>query len=245
MVSFIKEEESEMGSDNWQQGVRSALPIVFGYTPIGLAFGVLATQAGLTEWQVLLMSLLVYAGSSQFIAVSLLAAEAMTGTIVATTFLVNSRHILMSASLAPHYKHFSIPLLAILSFGITDETYAVTTAELTKGAKTPGYLLGLNATAQFWWVLSTVAGARAGSVISHPEAFGLNYALPAMFIGLLIMQIKGSIYVIAALLAAVLAVAFKIYLGGNWHVILATVIAATMGVIIEQWKKKSSRSSSV
>ncbi|MGE5653154.1 MAG: AzlC family ABC transporter permease, partial [Bacillota bacterium] len=86
-------------------GARAALPIVLGYVPIGLAFGVLAVQQGLGVPGIFLMSLIVYAGSAQFIATGMLAAGASPTAIIATTFLVNLRHLLMSASMSAHLRH--------------------------------------------------------------------------------------------------------------------------------------------
>lgn len=229
----------------FRQGVKASLPVLLGYIPIGLAFGVLATQAGLKVWQVFFMSLMVYAGSAQFIAVGLLAVGASWSTIVITTFLVNSRHILMSASLAPYLKSYPNALLALISFGITDETYAVAMGEITKDNKKPPYFLGLNITSQFFWIISTVTGAAVGNVIPDPQAFGLHFALPAMFIGLLVIQMKGSLSLVIAGLAMLLSLYFKIVIPGNWNVIFATIITATIGVVLETWMQKSSPSSSV
>ena len=128
------------------KGIKGATPIVLGFLPIGLAFGVLAVQAGLSIAEVFLMSLLVYAGSSQFIAVGLIGAGASIGAIIITTFLVNSRHILMSASLAPYMKKISNKLLTIIGFGVTDETFAVAIGEVPQVENKAGYFLGLSIT---------------------------------------------------------------------------------------------------
>ncbi|MFZ5754841.1 MAG: AzlC family ABC transporter permease [Bacillota bacterium] len=234
-----------MFNKEFSTGMKAAVPVVLGYVPIGLAFGVLAAQGGLSPWDVFFMSLLVYAGSSQFIAVGLIAAGASWGTIVFTTFLVNSRHILMSASLVPYLKKFTSPILSVIGFGITDETFAVAMGDLVKESKGPSYFLGLNLTSQLAWIVSTVSGAVVGNVIPNPEAFGFNFALPAMFIGLLVMQMRERISSVIAVIAIILSLYFKYLIPGNWNVILATVITATIGVIIEEWILKSSQSSSV
>lgn len=226
-------------------GIKAATPVILGYVPIGMAFGVLAVQAGLNVWEVLFMSLMVFAGSAQFIAAGLLGAGASAGTIIATTFLVNSRHFLMSDSLAPYVKKISAGWLNIIGFGITDETFAVAMSDVTREEKTAGYFLGLNITSHFCWIVSTVIGAAVGNIIPEPRVFGLHFALPAMFIGLLVMQMRDKISYVIAILAVVLSLIFKLLLPGNWNVILASVITATLGVIMESWKSKSSPSSSV
>jgi len=226
-------------------GIKAAAPVMLGYIPIGMALGVLAVQAGLNVWEVMFMSLMVYAGSAQFIAVGLLAAGASAGTIIATTFLVNSRHFLMTASLAPYVKKIPASLLNIIGFGVTDETFAVAMGDVCREEKTAGYFLGLNITSQLCWIISTVIGAAVGNIIPDPRIFGLHFALPAMFIGLLVMQIREKISYLIAIIAVVLSLIFKLLLPGNWNVILASIITATMGVMIELWKSKSSQSSSV
>lgn len=228
----------------FRQGIKGATPVVLGYVPIGLAFGVLAAQAGLNAWEVFFMSLLVYAGSSQFIAVGMIATGASLGAIVLTTFLVNSRHFLMSASMVPYLKNFETNLLALIGFGITDETYAVAMGHVADGQKPPGFFLGLNLTSQLTWIVSTVLGNLAGNVIPDPRLFGLHFALPAMFIGLLVIQMRERLSILIALVAIILSLMFKKIIPGNWNVILAGVITATIGVVIEQWKSKSSPSSS-
>ena len=106
------------------RGVRFASPIVLGYLPVGFAFGVLAVQAGMTPVIVALMSLFVFAGSSQLIAAGLFSAGVGTAGIVLTTFIVNLRHMLMSAALTPYLKHWSKPLQACFAYELTDESFA-------------------------------------------------------------------------------------------------------------------------
>lgn len=231
-----------MSSYQYKDGVKASLPVVMGYIPIGLAFGVLAVQAGLGPWEVFLMSLLVYAGSSQFIAAGMIAGGASPGSIIITTFLVNSRHLLLSASLAPHLKGRPGKTLAAISFGITDETFAVAMAEVVKNSRPPAYFAGLNITSQFFWIASTVMGAVVGNLIPDPGRFGLNFALPAMFIGLLVIQIRGRLGLAIAVLAFAMSLLFKAMLPGNWNIILTAVLAATIGVILEKWLVKSTRS---
>lgn len=192
------------------KGIKGATPIVLGFLPIGLAFGVLAVQAGLSIAEVFLMSLLVYAGSSQFIAVGLIGAGASIGAIIITTFLVNSRHILMSASLAPYMKKISNKLLTIIGFGVTDETFAVAIGEVPQVENKAGYFLGLSITSHLSWVASTVIGAIAGNLIPNPEVLGLHFALPAMFIGLLVLQLSNRLSYLIAAIALVLSLFFKV-----------------------------------
>lgn len=225
-----------MRSQQFLAGMKKALPIVLGYLPLGLAYGVLAREAGLSIAETVLMSIIVYAGSAQFIAISLLSAGASGPTIVFTTFLVNLRHLLMSASLVPYLQHFSQKLLAIISFEITDETYAVAMSHFRNHRPDSAFYLGLHLTSHLSWVTSSFLGGAFGVILKEPEKFGLNFALPAMFIALLIMQIKHRRDWIIAVIAGGLALTFAKLVPGNWYIILATVLAATLGVLLERWK---------
>lgn len=231
--------------DRWLiRGIKASLPVVLGYFPIGMAFGVLAVSSGLNVWEVMVMSVMVYAGSSQFIAVGMISAGASFYTIIMTTFLVNARHILFSASLAPYVKKYKTWILALMSYGITDETYGVAINSIESETRESSYYLGINITSQLAWVISTGFGAALGNFIPNPEALGLFFALPAMFIGLLVMQMKNKMSIIIAIVASVFSLSIKLYIPGNWNVILATIIAATIGVVIEKWKPNLSKSSS-
>ena len=229
----------------FKEGVQAAVPLVFGYFPIGMAFGVLAVQSGMSIAEIFMMSLLVYAGSSQFIAAGLLAAQASVGAILLTTFLVNCRHLLMTASLAPFVKNISPKILSLLGFWVTDETYAVSISTVVKKQKSQGYFFGLFITAHLAWLSSTVLGAVLGNFIPEPQKFGLDLALPAMFIALLILQVRHKKAVAIILVSSILSICFKLNLAGNWNIILATIISATIGVCIDKWMQKSSLSSSV
>jgi 4-azaleucine resistance transporter AzlC len=119
-LSFIS-----IGKISSLQGFTAALPIWIGYIAVGIPFGVLARQTGLSPLEIALMSIIVFAGSSQFIAVSMFAAGATSLPIIITTFVVNLRHLLMSSALALHVKTISKPLLSLFAYGVTDESFAV------------------------------------------------------------------------------------------------------------------------
>jgi len=216
------------------KGLKTAIPVALGYIPIGLAFGVLSSQQGLSYIDVFFMSLLVYAGSAQFIASAMLVSGSAYIAIIITTFLVNLRHLLMSASLSPFLKHISTPLLTLISMGITDETYAAGYSEAASGKATPKFYLGLNGLSQSSWIISTVAGNILGSHITNPEKWGLDFALPAMFIGLLFMQLKNRKDIAVAFASGILSVVFAFIMNNNFNIIASTVIAASIGVCLDK-----------
>lgn len=218
-------------------GMASAAPIAMGYLPIGFAYGVLAKGAGLTTWETGLMSLMVYAGSSQFIAIGLLAINAPFLTIIFTTFLVNLRHLLMCASLAPFFKNVKSPYLALLAYGVTDETFAVASAHYAKQAAHPSFQLGLNLTSYAAWFTASVLGATAGGLLPESARFILDFALPAMYIALLVIQLGNRSACIAAIIAGAVSVFLSMSLPDNWNIIVATLVAASVGVWSEKWMK--------
>jgi 4-azaleucine resistance transporter AzlC len=225
------------------KGIKAAIPIVLGYLPIGLAFGILGSQQGLSVIDIFVMSLFVYAGSSQFIAAAMMASGAEAISIISTTFLVNLRHLLMSASLSPHLKHISTGLQSLIAVGITDETFAVSRSFLNNYKASSGYFMGLHITSHVCWILSTVLGGVFGSKISEATKWGVDFALSAMFIGLLMMQVKSKKDIIVSLCSGALSLFLAINLQGNWNVIIAAVAAATIGVVLERWTTGQSLSS--
>jgi 4-azaleucine resistance transporter AzlC len=216
---------------SYLQGVRAAVPIVLGYIPVGIAFGVLARQAGLSSLEATTMSLLVFAGASQFIAAGMLAAGAGALAVVATTLVVNLRHFLMSSTVARHLKPTSLPVTAGLGFELTDESFAVIMSDPEKLTGNHGFMFGLQTTAQAAWVAGTAAGALFGLLVNG-ASYGIPFALPALFICLLVLQIKSGQHIIVMLAAGGLSIAFKYLLGGNWNLIIAAAVTSALGMLL-------------
>lgn len=236
--SLTSAAEGNVQATRFFEGVKHAFPIVLGYVPLAFAYGVLAREAGLTTAEIVAMSIIVYAGSSQFIAVSLLGMGAPAVAIIFTTFLVNLRHLLLSASLVPYLRHFTRPLLAFIAYQLTDETFAVASTHYARHPARPEFQLGLNITAQVAWVTGSYVGAVMGNLIP-PKKLGLDFALPAMFIALLVMQVQNRSTALVGLCAALLSLGIALAVPGNWNVILATISAASLGVILEKWTATS------
>jgi 4-azaleucine resistance transporter AzlC len=216
------------------QGLAAAWPICLGYIPIGLAFGVLAQKAGLGSVEIMLMSILVFAGSAQFIAVSMLAAGAGAASIIVTTFAVNLRHFLMSSSLAVFLGDATRKKLSLFAYGVTDESFAVNHVRFSQKTWGLDQALVVNHTANVAWVASTLIGGYSGRFF--PEgAFGIDYALTAMFICLLIFQLKGRIYVITAIISGLAAAILSLVIPGSSYIVLASIFAATTVLGIKKW----------
>jgi 4-azaleucine resistance transporter AzlC len=208
---------------------------VLGYLPIGFAYGILAQKAGLSTFSTLLMSLLVYAGSSQLIAVGLFSTGASAWSIIVTTFVVNLRHMLMSAAVSPYLKRWRQPELAAFAYQLTDETFAVHSARFVSDTIDKVETFAINVTAQVAWILGGWLGSVAGQLITDVKSLALDYALPAMFVALLVLQIKDRLQIGVALLAGVMAVGLSLAGVDQWYVIAATLTGATCGVILEEW----------
>ncbi len=228
------------GAEKWswaviREGAGAAWPICLGYLPIGLAFGVVAQKAGLSLIEIGFMSLVVFAGSSQFIAVSMLGAGAGFLPVVITTFTVNLRHLLMSSALAVHLRRAGKGWIALFGYGVTDESFAFNMNLFGQGNWGWRHALVVNHVSNFAWFASSIMGGLGGSLIP-PGSFGIDYALPAMLICLLVFQLRGLVYVIVALVSGIAAVFISIILPGNSYVIIASAVAATTGLFLNRKK---------
>ena len=218
----------------FQAGIKKALPIGLGYFPLGLAFGVIAQSAGLSVVQVGLMSLLIFSGSGQYIAVGMLVLGAGFWPIVATIMLVNSRYLLFSASLSPYVKSFSPATTALVCQGLTDETFVVATAHFQDHPVDRNFWLGLNITSHLVWISSTILGAAVGNFLPDMQSLGLNFALPAMFIALFFMTASNRQGIIVGCFSGLVSLLLYGWGFSSTNVILATIIAATAGVMMQK-----------
>lgn len=187
------------------QGARDMLPMLLGAIPFGIIFGSLAGAAGLSTWQTLGMSLLVFAGSAQFIALSLLGAGVGLAVLLLTTLVVNLRHALYSASLQPHVRHLPKRWRMPLAFWLTDEAYAVVVHRYAAVDASPNkhwYFLGAALAMYLNWQLCTLVGVLFGQQVPNLDAWGLDFAMLATFIGIVVPMLRNSPQVAAALVAA-------------------------------------------
>lgn len=222
----------------FKYGLKQSLPIVVGYAPVALTFGVLASQYGLSAWEAGLMSLMVYAGASQFIAIGMLHDGASVLMIGVTTLIVNIRHVLMSLSMLSFFPEGSRRWAAVLAQGLTDETFVLNSSLLKtvpSEEERRRVMLGVNLGAFAAWVIFTVLGGLAGEHWQVDFA-GFQFAL----VGLFIVLTAGALSkknLLTYLLAAVLAIIFKILIPGKFYLILSVGLAAALGA---WWRVKRS-----
>lgn len=213
-------------SAEFRIGIRAGVSIAIGYIPIALTYGLLARSTGLSFAETVAISLIVFAGASQFIALDLIALGTGAMEIILTTFIVNIRQLLFSASINANSRHDSLLHKALYAFGITDETFAV--ASTSGRTITAPYMFGLVMMAYSSWVISSGVGFLAGSQLPAVLQESMGIALYAMFIGLLVPSLKKQrkVIVIAAV-AAVLNTIFSLLdVSTGWSIVLATLISA-------------------
>jgi 4-azaleucine resistance transporter AzlC len=200
---------------------------VFAY---GLVFGMLAVQGGMGVGEAVAMSIFVFAGASQFVALDLWVEPLPVFALWITTFAVNLRHVLMSAALAPAYKGVA-PLKKYLSmFFLVDESWALTMAEFSSGKKSASFLLVGGLLIFFAWNTATLTGALLGGAMPDPSRWGFDFAFTAMFIGLTTAMWRGTSDVPVLLVAGGAALAAEALLPGKWYILIGGVAGALAGV---------------
>ncbi len=216
-------------------GLHRGFPIVLGYVPVAFAFGVLAVKNGFSPGFAILMSLMVFAGSGQFVAVSLWGSGVGAASVILTVFVVNLRHLLMSASLSTYMKGTKRWQRFLLGCQLTDETFGVHASAFQQGwQRSLVTMYTCNTLTQMSWVFGTVLGVFFGTLITDVRPMGLDYALTAMFLALLIPQCRNNLHVFIAIFAGSTSVVLKSMGLGQWNVIVATIVAATLGLFISK-----------
>jgi len=205
------------------------VPSVFVY---GTVFGGLAVQAGLRPLEVWGMSVLVFAGASQFVAVPLLAAGAPAAAIVLTTYVINMRHYLMAATLAPSFRAFPRGWLALVAHVINDESFAVAVAR--RHPPDPWVFIGSAAAVSGAFLAGVAVGTPLGGLVADPARWGLDFAFPAVFLALVALQLRRPADWVVALMAAALAVAIARVLPGTWHIVIAGFVVSALAALVLQ-----------
>ena len=219
---------------NFWDGVRAELPLLIGVFPFGMIYGALALDAGLSTAAAQLMSSIVFAGSAQFITTGLVRESTPGLIIVLTIAVVNLRHMLYSASLAPYLVSLPTRWKALLSYLLTDEAYVPTAVHYEQNGATPHshwFLLGAGLTLWCVWQTSTALGIFLGAAI--PEEWSLDFALPLTFIAMLIPILKNQPAIAATLSAGIVALA-AYSLPYKLGLIVAALVGIAVGTFLEK-----------
>jgi len=207
-------------------GVRAAVPSLLGLVPFGLVAGVAAVNAGLSPAQAIGLSAIVFAGAAQLAVVDLLSRDAPLAVVVVTAVVINLRMAMYSASIAPYFRSLRRRWAAVSSFLLTDVSYALSIAEFTDDSGTDRLWYYLGVAGAIWtvWQLTTVAGVLLGTGI--PESWGVDFAVPLVFLTLLVSDVSDRPRLVAALVGGSVAV-----VGAAWPLNLGLVGGALAGVV--------------
>jgi predicted branched-subunit amino acid permease len=183
---------------------------------------------------VLLISTVLYAGSAQFVVTSMLSLASPAAAIVLTVFFLNLRHLLLSAALAPALRHVPAWQNALLGLQLTDETFVIAAGKPTLS---PAWMAGLNLAAWTTWAAANLAGAALSGSVADTRV--LAFALPCMFAGLLVLQLKSHPALRAPLLVAIFSGVFALIaqtqFPGPAVIVIATLAGATLGLVLQRW----------
>jgi 4-azaleucine resistance transporter AzlC len=222
-------------------GLKDTFPLILGAMPFGIIFGALAINAGLSPAAAMGMSLFVFAGSAQFIGAGLVGQGAALGIIVLTTLVVNLRHALYSASLAPYMQHLPQRWLLPLGFWLTDETYAVVIRHYQRGDQSPykhWYFFGSAVFMYVNWNLCTVIGIVAGQQLEGLAELGLDFAMVVTFIGIVVPLIVNRPMLVCALTAG-LAGIVTYNMPNRLGLIVAALVGITAGLLAEIYSQRT------
>lgn len=213
-----------------RMGAVQTLPVAVSVFAYGMVYGLLTREAGLTLWEAVLSSGLVYAGSAQFVALELWIHPLPVTTLILTTFIVNLRHLLMGASLTPWLRGLPARTAAPMLFFMVDESWALTMGALSKGTTTIGFLLGSGVFLWFNWMGATLTGRMLGAAIPDPEQFGLDFAFTAVFLALLAGLWKGRRDIPTWLVAATVALVVHHFVPGKWYIVAGGLAGSLTGL---------------
>ena len=192
-------------------GIRLFVPIGAGYLPLGFACGIVCAEAGMSVMQIFLMSLLVYAGAGQYIAGGMIAAGASPLSIIITTFIVNSRHILYTSVLYPYISKWSFLKQSLFAAQITDEVFAMHSSFMSRNNVSTVTEFTLNIFSHSSWVISNTIGGISARLIPDSSKFGLDFTLYALFIALILPRLVNTAQFAALITGGIAATAFALF----------------------------------
>lgn len=230
------------------RGARAAVPVMLGFIPVGLILGATGAQASLSPLGMGLMSGLNYAGGSEFAALALWSAVPPALTVMMTTWLINSRHIMLSAALTPYVNHLPLPRTLLVFFLMCDETWALSMADINRrrhagftdaAAFSLAFYLGVALTLWVTWWASAFAGAMIGTGLGDLSVLGFSMAFPAIFICILSGMWQGRARALPWLVSAVTAGLVSLSLGTAWSAALGAVAGLLTVALMPDPSKKT------
>ena len=223
---------NENGKAQFFAGLRAGVPIILGFIPIGIAFAIMAEQAGLSGAESILMSATVLAGASQMMAVGMYARGAGIITIMIATFVLNLRHLIMSTCVMNEMRGAPIGVKLLNAVGITDETFALYTTQ-REGYSNAMFFLALAFCAYSSWVLGTALGVITANLLPVRLSASLAISLYAMFVAILVPGLKKNLPLTLLVVGtALLNTLLRQLMDGSWALICSAVSGAAVGVFV-------------
>lgn len=223
------------------RGIKDGIPVFIGYFTTAVAYGLLGRNTGLLFSETVAVSLIVFAGASQFIFLTLLAAGTGGAEIIITTFLVNLRHLLMSSSLALKLEKKS-PLLPLAAFGVTDETFAVASfGKSGENRVTEPYLIALNTTAYLGWVAGSACGYLVGNLLPEKLQNIMSLLLYILFAAILTPEVRKRFSLLPVILfsgGVHWGLSALGRLSPGWNMILAIIAGCTLGFFSDAGRER-------
>lgn len=223
-------------SNQFLAGARACVPVAISVAAYGLVWGVLARSTGLSALEVVLMSTMVFAGASQFVALELWSTPASTlpiGAMVLAALIVNLRYLLLTATLRPLYPPGPLGFKALQMYLVTDENWAMTVSAMAHGKGSVAFLLGGGTLAWLSWMLTNLIGYGLGSAIDDPAQWGLDFAFTATFLALLLGMWKGKADLIPWIVGALVAIIASKLIDGSWHILIGGIAGSLAGAYFE------------
>ena len=205
-------------------------PVLLTSVVVGATYGVLARQSGLGVFEASASSFIVFAGAAQFATLELLKGGASVGEIAVAIALINSRHLLMSAALRPFLSREPLVRRLGLAYVLTDEAFAMGIGWFRRQRRELSYYATFGVALWACWNTATIAGALAGSSLEHPERFGVDFAITAVFVAIVATSARGRADLVIALVAAVVAGALKLAGASTLAVVVAGAIAPLLAL---------------
>lgn len=219
------------------RGLKDEAPLLVGVMPFGLIFGVLGIESGLTPFQVMTMSVIIFGGASQIIFLELFASGASPYLISSTVGVVNLRHALYSARIARYFNHLTLGWKMLLSYLLTDEAYAMTIRRYETQPHNPVihyHLLGTGLCLWVSWQITTFLGIMLGAAI--PSSLGLGFAIPLTFMTIIVPYLSRWPHLVAILVSGSIAVLFY-DLPWKLNLIIAAIAGMFAGYMTEYMGK--------
>lgn len=211
-------------------GMRVGIPVMLGFIPVGIAYAIMARQAGFSIFETIFMSIAVFAGASQMMAVGMYVQGAGIFAMILATFILNLRHLIMSTCVINYIKNEPVKRKLLAAFGVTDESFAIFTTEKKENCSVL-YFLGLITVTYSSWIAGSAIGAVASDFLPVIVTASLGIALYAMFIGILIPNLTHNLKLgMLVVLTAVCNSVLTQFMAFSWALILSTLVCAAIGV---------------